>query len=399
MYCETCDEKCDAVLDCGVKHHPEVLVLLLKRFEFDYKYMTYVKVKQLVNVPNTLQISGNQSYELYALVEHSGELRYGHYISTIRSQDDGKWYQFNDSQVAPHKAPPALERSRSAYLLFYQKLKETPLNGTGDINETTEEDQDPDPNKPENEETPGSSAQKRDGPFDEADQKGQKFQDLDIGSSSSSLQTCDPYVAESKKESEGKVDNSITDTEFSDDKEHCLNEENVKIEQESQSEMKQQLVSEAKKEKNYHNINLEKLKITEKSDFSLNGQGGSNIDARVKSEETVKVERRLITKYDLHHSMEMKQSNRWDREKHNTVQPVQKTTTNQAEYYSSGVNKEVFKQENALDTSCNVHSSGMAGHLERHVTVTGMEYEKCVVTIEGNAEVIKITPKKRQNMR
>ncbi|XP_072315075.1 ubiquitin carboxyl-terminal hydrolase 47-like [Eucyclogobius newberryi] len=174
MYCETCDEKCDAVLDCGVKHHPEVLVLLLKRFEFDYRYMTYVKVKQPVNVPNTLQISGNQSYELYALVEHSGELRYGHYISTIRSQDDGKWYQFNDSQVAPHKAPPALERSRSAYLLFYQKLKETPLNGTGDINETTEEDQDPDPNKPENEETPGSSARRRDGSCDEAEQEGEE---------------------------------------------------------------------------------------------------------------------------------------------------------------------------------------------------------------------------------
>lgn len=39
-----------------MKHHPEVLMLLLKRFEFDYSYMTYVKKDCAVNVPHTLQI-------------------------------------------------------------------------------------------------------------------------------------------------------------------------------------------------------------------------------------------------------------------------------------------------------------------------------------------------------
>lgn len=41
---------------CVIKHHPEVLMLLLKRFEFDYRYMTYVKSNRTVDVPSTLEI-------------------------------------------------------------------------------------------------------------------------------------------------------------------------------------------------------------------------------------------------------------------------------------------------------------------------------------------------------
>ena len=101
-------------------------MLLLKRFEFDYRYMTYVKVNCNVDVPSTLQISEvcmqyislfydgtfltiipvmfstcdqNQTYELYAVVDHFGDLRSGHYTATIKSQDDGKWYNFNDDTV------------------------------------------------------------------------------------------------------------------------------------------------------------------------------------------------------------------------------------------------------------------------------------------------------------
>ncbi|XP_072315139.1 ubiquitin carboxyl-terminal hydrolase 47-like [Eucyclogobius newberryi] len=58
MYCETCDEKCDAVLDCVVKHYPEVLVLLLKRFKlvFDGKAVRKVKINCPVKMPDTLHM-------------------------------------------------------------------------------------------------------------------------------------------------------------------------------------------------------------------------------------------------------------------------------------------------------------------------------------------------------
>lgn len=39
-----------------MKAHPDVLLLLLKRFEFDYSFMTYVKNNCTVDVPLRLQI-------------------------------------------------------------------------------------------------------------------------------------------------------------------------------------------------------------------------------------------------------------------------------------------------------------------------------------------------------
>lgn len=39
-----------------IKHHPDVLCLLLKRFEFNYNDMSNVKINSYVEVPETLQI-------------------------------------------------------------------------------------------------------------------------------------------------------------------------------------------------------------------------------------------------------------------------------------------------------------------------------------------------------
>ncbi|XP_033992702.1 uncharacterized protein LOC117488075 isoform X3 [Trematomus bernacchii] len=127
MYCEKCDDKSDATTKCVINHHPEVLMLLLKRFEFDYYSMRYVKINCTVDVPCTLQIPENQPYELYAVVEHSGDLSSGHYIATIKSEDDGRCYSFNDSCVTELHSQPfqldTFQNSTSAYLLFYRKEK------------------------------------------------------------------------------------------------------------------------------------------------------------------------------------------------------------------------------------------------------------------------------------
>ncbi|RVE60452.1 hypothetical protein OJAV_G00181110 [Oryzias javanicus] len=93
MYCEHCDTKVDACTKYVVKHHPEVLILLLKRFDFSYSYMTYIKINDTVDVTTSLKIPENQTYELYAVVDHVGDLRSGHYTSRIRSQVDRRWYQ------------------------------------------------------------------------------------------------------------------------------------------------------------------------------------------------------------------------------------------------------------------------------------------------------------------
>ncbi|XP_077961759.1 ubiquitin carboxyl-terminal hydrolase 50-like isoform X1 [Gasterosteus aculeatus] len=142
LYCDKCEEKSDATITCEIKHHPEVLMLLLKRFEFDYQYMTYVKINQTVKVPFTLQIPENQTYELYAVVDHVGDLRGGHYTATIRPQDDEKWYHFDDTRVSLMNYQPFqvdnFKTSTSAYLLFYRMKKvEAADTCTQNIRETS----------------------------------------------------------------------------------------------------------------------------------------------------------------------------------------------------------------------------------------------------------------------
>ncbi|KAF7230218.1 transcript variant X3 [Nothobranchius furzeri] len=105
-----------------MKHPPEVLTLLLKRFKFDYHVKKCVKIQSKVQIPSSLQIPPNEiqslTYELYAYVDHFGELRHGHYTVTIKSQEDKKWYHFDDTLV---KLFIFFIRSQNVYLAFYRK--------------------------------------------------------------------------------------------------------------------------------------------------------------------------------------------------------------------------------------------------------------------------------------
>ncbi|KAM9406279.1 uncharacterized protein ACWYII_026823 [Salvelinus alpinus] len=125
MYCDYCDGKTDAILACEMEHPPEILTLLLKRFQFDYHRMSYVKIESCVEVPHTLQTK-DCDYELYAVVDHVGSLRGGHYTARIKSYQNHNWYVFDDSYVTQLNSKPFEQdesfRSQSAYLLMYRKL-------------------------------------------------------------------------------------------------------------------------------------------------------------------------------------------------------------------------------------------------------------------------------------
>ncbi|XP_064796460.1 ubiquitin carboxyl-terminal hydrolase 17-like protein B isoform X2 [Oncorhynchus masou masou] len=125
MYCDHCDGKTDAILACKMVHPPEILTLLLKRFEFDYNRMSYVKIESCVEVPRMLQTK-DCDYELYAVVDHVGSLRGGHYTARIKSYDDHNWYVFDDRYVRQLNSKLFEQdesfRSQSAYLLMYRKL-------------------------------------------------------------------------------------------------------------------------------------------------------------------------------------------------------------------------------------------------------------------------------------
>ncbi|XP_026209256.1 ubiquitin carboxyl-terminal hydrolase 47-like isoform X2 [Anabas testudineus] len=120
MFCNHCNEKREAEIDCEITQHPEILTLLLKRFRFDNKRKCYVKLHCKVDVPQTLEVKSCR-YDLYALVNHFGNLTGGHYTAEIHSFETREWYHFNDDLVQMVKQPKTSFSSCTAYLLMYRK--------------------------------------------------------------------------------------------------------------------------------------------------------------------------------------------------------------------------------------------------------------------------------------
>jgi ubiquitin carboxyl-terminal hydrolase 4/11/15 len=58
------------------------------------------------------------NYKLYGVVNHTGSISGGHYYSFI--ENDGKWFNFNDSDLYEVKQFPSVV-TKDAYMLFYRR--------------------------------------------------------------------------------------------------------------------------------------------------------------------------------------------------------------------------------------------------------------------------------------
>lgn len=67
-------------------------------------------------------------YDLFAVDNHYGGLGGGHYTSSARNAEDGKWYYFDDSSVRPISNPEEVKGS-AAYLLFYRRRTSRNIGG------------------------------------------------------------------------------------------------------------------------------------------------------------------------------------------------------------------------------------------------------------------------------
>jgi ubiquitin carboxyl-terminal hydrolase 47 len=89
-----------------------------------------MEVKENMKVSSGDQIEqylaqGPYVYELYSVLIHSGSAFGGHYYAYIKSFEDGKWYNFNDSSVS-EISEEELTRvygstPTSGYMLLYRK--------------------------------------------------------------------------------------------------------------------------------------------------------------------------------------------------------------------------------------------------------------------------------------
>lgn len=126
--CEKCGNTENNRLDKKILNKPQTFIIKIKKYAQIGNNLC--KINRMVRYPETININnyvcGNSedTYRLYAIINHVGVLNTGHYYSYIKEyNEDGKfvdtWFCCNDSQVSSISKEEAFN-SNNAYMLFYQ---------------------------------------------------------------------------------------------------------------------------------------------------------------------------------------------------------------------------------------------------------------------------------------
>ena len=123
--CEKCKQKVEATRRVTFHRLPKILVLHLKRFNYNGLNM---KLSKHLNFPDILEMNhflsegvsrAGAQYQLYAVLVHSGFSSHsGHYYCFVKAPN-GMWYKCNDSHVSKCSVNMAMQSE--AYMLFYSQ--------------------------------------------------------------------------------------------------------------------------------------------------------------------------------------------------------------------------------------------------------------------------------------
>ena len=148
--CDECGGKVDIVKRHMIHSSSDQLVVMLRRFEWDYFAAgnSRKKLQGHFEIPHRLNLSaytesgirqrrlGKQplpraefEYELRGIIVHSGRtMDSGHYFSIIRDLDSGNWFKFDDRDVTPFPAEWLNEKHSKfigeCYMLLFQRVNE-----------------------------------------------------------------------------------------------------------------------------------------------------------------------------------------------------------------------------------------------------------------------------------
>ena len=129
-YCNVCKEHVRAFKKLEIYHAPKLMILHLKRFEYEAagKFRTYSqKINNDIEFPidegldmSQYIVSNQESknlYDLYGVSHHYGSCGGGHYVAACKNS--GEWYDFNDSSV--RKGSSSSAGGGSAYVLMFRR--------------------------------------------------------------------------------------------------------------------------------------------------------------------------------------------------------------------------------------------------------------------------------------
>ena len=137
-YCERCDKKVDTIKRLCIRRLPPILVIQLKRFDYDYERECAIKFNDYFEFPRELDMApytvaglakmegeaidfdqsdldntDSTQFTLRGMVVHSGQASGGHYYSYIRH--GSTWYKFDDGDVNEIKIEDEEELKAQCY--------------------------------------------------------------------------------------------------------------------------------------------------------------------------------------------------------------------------------------------------------------------------------------------
>lgn len=130
--CPKCKRHVDAVKKIDFWKLPPVLVIHLKRFEFDTSTCRFRKINTKIRAPLTVDFSqfvnapqkgGSMVYDVISVANHMGNAGRGHYTATCRHPVDGRFYHFNDTDVYEAEGDDII--TKEAYVLFLMRQDST----------------------------------------------------------------------------------------------------------------------------------------------------------------------------------------------------------------------------------------------------------------------------------
>ena len=140
MECEKCKNKTMKIM-MEIWRAPDILILSLKRFTYSngvaekiqslvtypfsgFEIASYVKSIDVAPKTSLSTSALMNSYDLYAVVLHTGNMYGGHYTTLIKMQNATPWILFDDeSTLELRDSPESSSILSNSYLLFYRRRR------------------------------------------------------------------------------------------------------------------------------------------------------------------------------------------------------------------------------------------------------------------------------------
>jgi uncharacterized protein (TIGR02452 family) len=105
---------------------PDEFVIQISRFGFDHQSQVATKNSTPVDIKGNIEVGG-KTYHPVVVIYHSGDdVNSGHYTTSVKCADDGKWHLLNDTQISEEGFNPNGHNNSVPYLVRYveeSKLK------------------------------------------------------------------------------------------------------------------------------------------------------------------------------------------------------------------------------------------------------------------------------------